>query len=117
MPDRPIPDESRNLGGNERIASGLGGALLLSYGLARPSLLGTLSAVGGALLLERGITGVCALYRALGVNTHQDAAPRRAKSGRRSIADEIERANEGSFPASDPPSWTPHRAGHPAAAG
>ena len=29
--------------------------------------------------------------------------------------DEIDDAAADSFPASDPPAWTPHRAGHPAA--
>ena len=115
MPYRPASHELRNVGDGERLASGFGGALLLGYGLARPSLLGTLAAVGGALLLERGLTGACALYRALGVDTRREPQPRQGERGRRSIADEIERAHEGSFPASDPPSWTPHRVGHPAA--
>jgi uncharacterized membrane protein len=115
MPYGPAPDELRNVSDSERLASGLGGALLLGYGLARPSLLGALSAVAGALLLERGLTGSCALYRALGMTTRSEAAPERGKSGRISIIDEIERAHEGSFPASDPPSWTPHSIGHPAA--
>lgn len=110
------PTAMRNVGDNERIASGLGGALLLGYGLARPSLLSTLLAVGGALLLERGLTGSCSLYRAIGVST-REPRPHYGKRGEHSIVDEIERAHEGSFPASDPPSWTPHRAGHPAGVG
>ena len=117
MPSSSTPAAMRNIADNERIASGLGGALLLGYGLARPSLLSTLLAVGGALLLERGLTGSCAIYRAIGVNTREDERPRYGKRGAHSIVDEIERAAEGSFPASDPPSWTPHRAGHPAGVG
>jgi hypothetical protein len=117
MLSRSTPAALRNIGDEERVVSGLGGALLLGYALARPSLLSTLFAVGGALLLERGLTGSCAIYRALGVSTRSEKRPRYGKRGAHSIVDEIERAAEGSFPASDPPSWTPHRAGHPAGVG
>src|SRR5260370_1934928 len=84
------------------------------YGLARPSALNTLLAIGGALLLGRALTGHCSLYRALGIDT-RDARPARppethgyGKGGGPSIADEVERASEASSPASDPPSCNPH---------
>jgi uncharacterized membrane protein len=96
--------QRRNVGDPERIASGLGGAALVAYALARPSLGSTLLAIGGALLIERGITGECSLYRRLGRDTR---APREHWS----TPDAIDRALDDSFPASDPPSWTPHRAG------
>jgi len=116
MLSNSTPAAMSNIGDNERIASGLGGALLLGLGLARPSLFNTLLAVGGAFLLERGLTGSCSIYRAFGVSTRKER-PRYGKRGARSIVDEIEQAAEDSFPASDPPSWTPHRAGHPAGVG
>ena len=115
----------RNVGELERVASALGGAVLLGYGIARPSAINTLLAIGGALLVERALTGQCGLYRLLGVDTRGRARDDDAmrvtrgygKRGEHSIADEIERASDHSFPASDPPPWTPHRVGSPSAAG
>ena len=102
----------RNVSDWERVASGLGGAMLLAYGLARrPSAASIVMAVGGGMLLERGATGHCSLYRLFGLN-RREAPMHDRDSG--SSTDVIERASEESFPASDPPSWTPHTTGHPA---
>jgi DUF2892 family protein len=122
MPDVAASADLRNVGELERVASALGGAVLLGYGVTRPSTLGTIFAIGGALLIERALTGGCSLYRAFAIDTRGEAMPQPretrgfGKRGEYSIADEIERASDESFPASDPPSWTPHRVGSPAAA-
>lgn len=59
----------RNVGRNERVASVAGGAILAAYGLKRGGLGGLVLAVGGAAMLQRGITGHCSVYQALGVDT------------------------------------------------
>lgn len=59
----------QNVGSSERIVStGLGG-LLVANGILRGRLPGLLmTAIGGALIY-RGVTGSCALYQQLGINT------------------------------------------------
>jgi uncharacterized membrane protein len=106
LTDRPAADG--NLGGTERLVSLLAGTALLFYGLARrPSLMSLALAAGGGLLLQRGASGQCRIYQALGIDTRNPVSRHR---------DAIDRDIEQSFPASDPPSWSPHTAGHPAAA-
>ena len=49
-------------------------------------------------LLQRGLTGHCAAYQRLGFSTALRLEP---------DFDTVSRASDDSFPASDPPSWTP----------
>jgi uncharacterized membrane protein len=61
-----------NVGSVERIASTAGGLLLALDGLRRGRTRGLAEAAIGAALLQRGATGHCHLYDALGVNTSDE---------------------------------------------
>ena len=112
MPDTEAADW-RNLSDGERMISGLGGAVLLGLGLTRrPSLAATFLAIGGLMLIGRGISGNCLIYRAFGLDSRNPPGNRRGGDDR--VLDEIERAARDSFPASDAPSWSPHTIGSPA---
>ena len=67
---------SVNVGQVERWASALGGGALAVYGLTRGSLGGVALALVGAALVQRGYTGHCNLYEAIGYNSAGDASLR-----------------------------------------
>ena len=58
-----------NVGQTERWISALGGGALALYGVTRGSLGGIALALVGAALVQRGYTGHCNLYEAVGFNT------------------------------------------------
>ncbi len=106
----PQSADGHNLSPAERMVSGLGGAFLLGLGLTRRSRLATAFLLaGGTMLVERGLSGHCPIYRAFGFDG-------RVRPGDRHVLDEVDRAVDDSFPASDPPSWSPHTVGTPATA-
>lgn len=62
------PVRRTNVGDGERWLSIIGGGVLALYGLRRS--LGNLAlAIGGGVLVYRGVTGHCAVYESLGINT------------------------------------------------
>ena len=92
-----------NVGDAERIGSTIAGLALISRAVAKPTLGRLMLAVAGAALLHRGVTGHCSLYKALDLDTMGlRQKPRNAVGD-----DPVISASEDSFPASDPPSWTP----------
>jgi hypothetical protein len=92
-----------NVGNAERIGSAALGAVLVGRALLQPSFGRLILGLGGAALIQRGLSGYCGLYQKLGTNTAE-----RGHARRRSVDDDpVELASDDSFPASDPPSWTP----------
>ena len=84
MPDALSSEDSGiNVGTAERIGSAALGALLVGGALLRPSFGRLILGLGGAALIQRGLSGYCGLYQSLGVNTagsdraRRDYVPRR----------------------------------------
>jgi uncharacterized membrane protein len=64
-----------NVGETERLASIIGGGALAIYGLNNGGWLGLALAVGGGMLVQRGLTGHCACYEAFGVSSAEEHGP------------------------------------------
>lgn len=73
--------QSVNVGPGERISSIVLGSGLVAFGLLRRPRAGWALAVTGATLLYRGLSGNCALYRALGIDRAGDEEGRRGNLG------------------------------------
>jgi uncharacterized membrane protein len=78
--------QGRNISDAERWASGVAGAGLAVYGVSRRSAGGWLMAGLGAWLVQRGVSGHCHTYDALGINTAGTGSDtRQALSGDRGV--------------------------------
>jgi hypothetical protein len=66
---QPNQDGVRNVNMLERWLSMIGGGALTTMGLRRSGLRGFLMTLVGGYLAQRGLSGHCSIYRALGINT------------------------------------------------
>lgn len=89
-----------NVGQTERTISAIGGALLALIALWRAPWALILAALA-ALLLFRGRTGRCPIYRYLGISSAD--AP--SEAPRQPSEETVDETIDESFPASDPPGW------------
>ena len=69
-----------NVGQTERWASAIGGGALALYGLTRGSLGGIALALVGAALVQRGATGHCNLYDAMGYSSAEGGGLRNSEN-------------------------------------
>ena len=64
-----------NVGATERMLSSAGGGALALIGMSRGDLGGLVLAIGGGLLVYRGLTGHCPCYDALDISTADEHGP------------------------------------------
>lgn len=79
--DRFASEKPINVGDTERVVSLAAGSILGLLGIARRDLTGLVIAGVGGGLMYRGATGYCHSYAALGIDTADEAAKKRAAEG------------------------------------
>ncbi len=108
LQERGAWPDGRNVGTVERVASIGAGVGLVALALTRRTPLAILGGLLGGALIGRGATGVCLVYRKVGVNTANPVLRELGMHGPMTgLEARIDDTIDDSFPASDPPSFTP----------